>query len=124
MRLTWLEPPFSVCRLPARAAIPAWSAQPGAFFCVVRTTDELSIVCEQRLVPAGVQAEGPFLALKVAGPLHFSLVGVLASLLDPIAQAGISVFVVSTFDTDYLLVSTVDRDSATKVLIAAGHSVE
>ena len=123
LRLTWLGPPFSVCRLSSADPVPEWATKTGAFFGAVRTADEVSIVCEEQLVPSGVRHEGPFRALKVEGPLDFALVGVLSSLLAPIADAGISVFVVSTFDTDYVFVPAGDTDRTAQALSARGHSI-
>jgi uncharacterized protein len=123
LRLTWLEPQLSVCRLAGDDALPEWALQKGALFCAVRTADELSIVCDARFVPAGVAREGPYLAFKLEGPIPLSAVGVLSSLLGPIADAGMSVFVVSTFDTDYVLVPAADQHRALQTLSALGHSV-
>ncbi len=87
-----------------------------------RTAGELSIVCPAALVPPGVRAEAPWQAIAVRGPLDFALTGVLASLAVPLADAGISLFAVSTFDTDYLLVRSTDASRARALLIAAGHT--
>jgi GNAT superfamily N-acetyltransferase len=98
-----LDGAYAVCRLHADAPLPAWVAG-RPFLSITRTADELSVVCSQEIVPERVRCERGWQCLLVAGTLHFSLVGVLASLLHPLADAGVSVFVVSTFDTDYLLV--------------------
>jgi hypothetical protein len=95
---------LAVCRLEAGAEIPAWALAPGILVSLTRTPDELSLVCPQAAVPAEARAERGFRAFKVAGPLDFSLTGVLSGLLAPLADAGVSVFALSTFDTDYLLV--------------------
>jgi len=123
VRLTWLGARLAVCRLSATAALPDWAARRGELFCAVRTADELSIVCDERNVPDGVRREGPFGALKVSGPLPFAQVGVLSSLLAPIAEAAVSVLAVSTFETDYLLVPQASRDRAAAALTAAGHEI-
>lgn len=122
LTLTTLPGEFCVCKLPADAAIPAWATQ-GAFFTITRTKQELSIVCSQSGPPAGVPCEGGWRCLQVAGPLDFALVGVVASLATPLADAGVSVFIVSTFDTDYLLVKGKDLDRALAALRQAGHTV-
>jgi hypothetical protein len=93
---------YAVCRLAADEPIPAWAT--GALISVTRTGEELSVVCGAEAVPAGVRCETGWRCLRVAGTLDFSLVGVLATLLVPLAEAGVSVFAISTFDTDYLLV--------------------
>lgn len=102
---------LSIVRLPPGSAVPAWIER-GSWHSVTRTPDECSVVCESRLVPAGVSRVGPWRALKVAGPLDFDLVGVLSRLASPLAAAGISIFVVSTYDTDYLLVRDEALDDA------------
>lgn len=122
MTLGSLDGLFAVCRLSADAPLPAWAAA-GSFVSITRTLDELSIVCRGEHVPDGVRCEPGWRCLRVAGPLDFTLAGVLASLLAPLADAGIPVFVVSTFDTDYLLVKEDRLDAAVNVLQSAGHSV-
>lgn len=111
---------YAVCRLEKDVPVPAWTSS-GEFFSVTRTADELSIVCPENLVPDGVRCERGWQCLRVAGTIDFSLVGVVAALVTPLAEAGISVFVISTFDTDYLLVKKTDLARATAALRAAGH---
>jgi nitrilase len=113
---------FAVCKLPPGPAVPTW-ATAGDVFSVTRTGDELSVVCRQEAVPAGTQAEVGWCCLRVAGAMPFSLVGVLASLTGPVAAAGVGVFAVSTFDTDYLLVKEAEFPAAVAALRGAGHSV-
>ena len=100
--LTILPDTFAICRLDADA-IPAW-ATASSFFSITRTAEELSIVCLQSDVPDGIKCEKDWRCFKLTGPIPFTTVGVLASLVQPLAEAGISVFAISTFDTDYLLV--------------------
>jgi hypothetical protein len=114
---------FAVCKLPAGSPLPAW-ATAGDFFSVTRTTDELSVVCREEAVPEGVVCERGWRCLRVAGAMPFTLVGVLASLTTPLASAGVSVFAISTFDTDYLLVPAGDLPRAVAALRAAGHLVD
>jgi uncharacterized protein len=121
-RLTVLPDTFAICRLDVTAAIPAW-ATAGTFFSMTRTSDELSIVCLQSLVPDGIRCERDWRRLKLAGPIPFTTVGVLASLVTPLAAAGVSVFATSTFDTDYLLVKAADLTRAIEALRATGHTV-
>jgi hypothetical protein len=119
LTLSLLPGILAVCRLERDAPIPAWALQAGphqSLVSVTRTSEELSIVCAQDLLPPGARAERGFRAFKVAGPLDFSLTGVLASLTTPLAEAGVSVFAVSTFDTDYLLVREVQLAAARKTL--------
>jgi uncharacterized protein len=124
---------LAVCRAAADAPIPAW-AQAAEFFCVVRTTDELSIVCPQNACPqnriapivfeqtrTGLKVEAGWMALKLEGPFPFSMTGVLASFVQPLAEAQIPIFAISTFDTDYVLVKEEDLQRALTALHAVGH---
>ena len=122
LTLVPLDGTFAVCRLAADAPVPGWAAG-GPFVSLTRTADELSLVCRQEVVPEGVRCERGWRCLRVAGTLAFSLVGVLASLLGPLAEAGVSVFVISTFDTDYLLVKEQDLSCAVEVWVAVGQPV-
>lgn len=121
--LTLLPDALAVCRLPAGTPAPAWLDGEG-FASVTRTADETSVVCRAAIVPAGVRAEVGWRALRVAGPLDFALTGVLLALLAPLAAAGVSVFALSTFDTDYVLVREAALDGALAALRAAGHRVD
>ncbi|MCP3963044.1 MAG: DEAD/DEAH box helicase [bacterium] len=103
-----------------RSRTPRWVHR-SVFFSISRSSDELSIVCEDHLIPDRVRCERGWSAIKVAGTLDLSLIGVLASLAQPLAAAGIGLFTVSTYDTDYLLVRESKLDSAIAVLEAAGH---
>jgi hypothetical protein len=120
--LTLLSDVLAVCRLPAGSAAPRW-LDGEAFASVTRTPDETSVVCRAAVVPDGVRAEAGWRALRVAGPLDFALVGVLRSLLAPLADAGVSVFALSTFDTDYVLVREAALDAALAALARGGHRV-
>lgn len=122
LKLIQLPDIFVVCRLDKDAPVPAWATS-AEWFSITRTTDELSIVCRQSIVPDGVRCERGWQCLRVAGTMEFSMVGVVASLVTPLAEAGISVFVVSTFDTDYLFVKEDVLASALEVLRSAGHHV-
>jgi hypothetical protein len=113
---------FAVCRLEADAPIPTW-ATADHFFSITRTADELSVVCYQDAVPEGVVGERGWRCLRVDGTMPFSVVGILASLAASLAEAGISVFAVSTFDTDHLLVKAADLEMALTALTQAGHSI-
>jgi hypothetical protein len=122
LTLVPVEGTYSICRLGPDAPWPTWAAG-GRFVSVTRTADEVSVVCEQGAVPAGVRCEPGWRCLRVAGTLPFSAVGVVAGLASPLAAAGVSVFVVSTFDTDFLLVQDGDLDRAVLALRQHGHTV-
>ena len=111
-----LEPwDLAICRLESQAEIPAWGMK-GPFWTLSRSEEELSLVCSCDLVPEGMVHEGPWRALRVAGPLDFSLTGIVAGLSAPLAAAGIPVFVISTYDTDYLLVKSSRLGAAREAL--------
>jgi hypothetical protein len=116
LTLSLLPETLAVARLPAGAALPGWIDWTDPFVTVSRTRDELSVVCPEARLPAETQAERGWRGFKVEGPLDFALTGILARLAAPLAEAGISIFAISTFDTDYLLVRSGDLDAATAVL--------
>jgi hypothetical protein len=122
LTLSLLADTFAICRLEPEADIPSW-ALAGDFYSITRTVEELSLVCLQQDVPEGTRAEKGYRCLKVGGPLDFSLTGILTSLTIPLAQAGISVLAISTFDTDYLLVKADIVEMAVLELEKAGHRV-
>jgi hypothetical protein len=122
LTLTILPDSLASCRLDADAAIPTWATASG-FSSITRTAEELSIVCLQSLVPDGIRCERDWRCFKLAGPIPFTMVGVLASLVQPLAEAGISVFAISTFDTDYLLVKAADFKGAIDALRQHGFSL-
>ncbi|WP_160687240.1 ACT domain-containing protein [Clostridium sp. C2-6-12] len=97
-----LNEKYSVCRLNKNNTIPTWAMQ-GDFFSITKTEDELSIVCLQENIPNNIKCEKDWRILKVEGPLDFSLVGILASISSLMAEAQISIFALSTYDTDYIL---------------------
>jgi hypothetical protein len=113
---------YAICRLEADTRVPEW-AEGERFLSVTRTATELSVVCEEDMVPGEVHAERNRRLMQIEGTLAFTLTGVLASVAAPLASAGISIFAVSTYDTDYLLVSDEGLQEAINVLEAAGHAI-
>ena len=109
-----------MCRLAPDAIVPA-SALESKFLCVTRTFDELSVVCSEDHLQDSALAERGWLALKLEGPFPFSMTGVLASFIQPLAEARIPIFAISTFDTDYVLIKRENVKQALVALIAAGH---
>jgi len=110
---------LAVCRFPADAPLPAWVFHAEAeFWSLTRTPDELSVVCSEDDLPPSVDrdVERGWSAFQVVGPLPFGLTGVVSGLTAPLAAAGIPVFVVSTYDTDVLLVKRTDVEHAARVL--------
>ncbi len=113
---------LAICRLNAKAHEPVW-AQKGNFTTITRTAEELSIVCPEANVPRETKCETARRAFRIAGTVDFATIGIIASLANPLAQAEISIFVISTYDTDYLMVNESALEKAIKVLEAAGHKV-
>ena len=122
LSLRLLEDELAVWRLPPEAAAPPPPAD-AALWSVTKTSDELSVVSTAESAPGDATVEPGWRALVVVGPLSFSMTGVLASLSTALAEAGIPIFVISTFDTDYLLVKNEKVEHAINALQHAGHAV-
>jgi hypothetical protein len=121
--LELLPDTLAICRLSADAAVPKWAAGRGGFLTVSRTADELSIMTVQRAIPAGIPCERDYQAIRVRGALSPNLVGILLSILKPLAEAEISILAVSTYDTDYVFVKTHHLPAALDALRRAGHQI-
>ncbi len=117
-----MEGCYAVAKFPCGAEIPAW-ATGAAFFSVTRTLDELSVVAGEASVPAAHDASRGWRMLKVHGPFSFDETGVVAALANPLARVGVGIFVISTFDTDYLLVQQEEIPVAVETLEHAGHRI-
>lgn len=117
-----IDESYGVCRLERDEVIPQWS-QVGDFFSITRTSEELSIVCAEANIPGEVKCERDWRVLKIEGPLDFSLIGILAPISTILAQQNISIFAISTYDTDYILVKNKDIDKAVKTLIAENYEI-
>jgi uncharacterized protein len=113
---------LAVVRLGPGAEVPAW-AESSSLFSITATALETSVVCAMRSVPRKAKHAGPFIAFAVKGPLDLALTGVLASLLRPLAEARISVFSLSTFDTDWVLVPVADAERVAEEWRRSGHEV-
>ena len=113
---------LAVVRLGPGAEVPSW-AESSSLFSVTATALETSVVCAMRSVPKKAKQAGPFIAFAVKGPLDFALTGVLSTLLLPLAAAEISVFTISTFDTDWVLVPINDAERAAEEWRRSGHEV-
>jgi uncharacterized protein len=116
-----------VARLDPHDSVPRWAldeAHPTAFWSVQRTVDELTVICAYPALPGTVTAVGPFAVFSIDGPLDHSLIGVLAGLTAPLAEAEISILAESTFDTDWILIPVDQAERAIEVWEAAGHRVE
>ena len=123
MKLHTLDELYAIVRLEPDAELPDW-VRGGHFWSATRSESELSIVCCEDDVPTNASAERGWCALELAGPLDFSLTGVVAALVSPLAEAAVPIFVISTFETDYLFVRERDLERSVDALAEAGHSVD
>ncbi|MEM7033436.1 MAG: ACT domain-containing protein [Chloroflexota bacterium] len=123
LTLSVLPENLTICKLDSRHNIPDW-AMNSNFYAITRTTDELSIVCDQAYVPADIQHESGWRAFKVEGPLDFALTGILANLATLLADVSVALFAISTFDTDYVLVKAEKISIAIAAFESGGHIVQ
>lgn len=122
-RFAVLKGTWAVARMSPSEPIPAWASSGSGFTSITRSDEELSIVCPEPCVPPGVRVEAGWSVIKLLGPFPFSQTGVLASFAFPLAANSISIFAISTFDTDYILVRPSDLAKACEVLARSGHSL-
>ena len=122
LAFTLLPATLAVCRLESGAPLPGW-ALTGPFVSITHTADELSVICPESAVPAGVVAAPGWRCLKLEGPFDFSVIGLVASFSGALAGAGIGLMVVCAYDTDYLLVRSPDLDRAIATLEAGGYRI-
>lgn len=122
LTLRLLPDSFAICKLEPDAVLPAWMPRRG-LTASIRTADELCIYCTDGAVPKDVRAERGWRALQLAGPFDFSEFGVIASVAGPLAEAGISISVLATYDTDYIFVRAEALENAAEILQAGGHRV-
>lgn len=120
LTLELLPDRFAIVRLQPHSAVPSW-AEDGSLVSVTRTMEELSIICPESSVPVDVTAQRDFRCLRVLGPIAFDEIGVLESLAQPLARAQISIFAISTYDTDYLLLPQASLEAGLNALLQAGH---
>ena len=118
-----LRETFAICRLDKDAPIPDWAFQ-GGLFSVTRTKDELSIVCPLINVPKGIICNQGWSCLKVKGPLDLSSTGIISSIAKTLEKEGISLFSISTYDTDYVMVKEKDLEKAVFALTETGQRIE
>lgn len=123
LQLMVLPGRLAICRLDRDAEVPAW-AWKGSLRSITYTPNELSIICDETGVPDGVECEKGWRAISSQGPLGFVLTGLIDALAEPLAVAGISIFALSTYFTDYILVKESELPIALLALRRAGHVVE
>ncbi len=120
--LSVIKDTFVVCRFDSFNQIPESILQ-SHFYSITRTADELSIVCPQDFFPKEGKCEANWKCFKIHGPLDFTQTGIISSMTGPLAEAGISVFAFSTYDTDYIMVKDHDLEKAKHTLQQSGHEV-
>ena len=106
---------YAICRLDSNQDIPSWFKLDN-FSTVTKTDEELSITCKSEIVPDGINCEKGWNVLKILGLLDFSLIGILSKISTILANNDIGIFVISTFDTDYILIKEENTDKAKQVL--------
>lgn len=122
LKLEVLDGEFTIHRFPVKTKVPN-DVYDSEFFTISKTSDELSIVCNSTINILSEKREAGWSCFKVLGPLDFSLTGILAQITTCLAESSISIFAISTFDTDYILVNTVKIEQAKISLIASGYLI-
>lgn len=121
LEFTLLDARFALALLPPRSALPAWAR--GPFVAILQSAEGISTICEESAVPAGVQAQTGLRCLEIAGAFDVESAGVMSAAVQPLAAAGISVFVYSTWQTDYIFFQHSDLERAIAALSEAGHMI-
>jgi len=122
LKFNTLPDRFAICRLSPDSAIPPWANQ-GAFVSITRTADELSIICAAANVPADLNVEREWICFRLEGPIPFTQTGVVTSFVQPLSDNAIPIFVLSTYDTDYILIKEAFSELAFEILRKAGHQL-
>lgn len=121
-----LESKFGILRLEKDSEVPSWIYK-SDLFSITKTPEEMSIVCQENNIPentpAGIRVQRGWSCLKIKGPLDFGMTGILAGVSRILAENSISIFVISTYDTDYILVKETDLKKAVKTLQEEGHEI-
>jgi len=115
-----LPGPYAIVRLAPDAPIPEWAIR-GDFTSITRSSDELSIVCASKNLPANISSQQHWICHKLEGPFPFSQTGILLSFIEPLSNSGIPIFAISTYDTDYVLIQEEFAGAAFQTLTQAGH---
>lgn len=112
---------YGIARLAPDAPIPNWINGP-ELSAVIRADDELTIVCAADRIPEGVETDSPWACFRSVGPFDFQTTGIVQSLVAPLSEAGIGVFVLCTYDGEHILVAEQDCERAFNLLAEAGHT--
>ena len=121
MKIEIFEKEYAVCKLPAGSDVPKWASQ--VFSCVTVCDNELSIVAERHLVPDEFECETDWTLMRIVGQIDFNQVGVVAKISKAIADENLPIFVISTFNTDYILIKRPNRAAAANALVRAGYEI-
>jgi len=122
LKFRWIPGKYAVCRLPAEASLPDWTLK-ASLISLTRTADEFSLICPMDHLPPTAKAEGPWACIRLEGPFAFSEVGILAAFINPLAENGIPILAISTYDTDYVLVREDFAGLALAALQKSGHEL-
>jgi hypothetical protein len=122
LKLSLLKNKYAICSLPKDAPIPEW-ALAQSLASINRTDKELTIVCKQDIIPSQYQSDLNWRCFKIDGSFDLNQIGVISSISSPLADAGISIYVISTYDTDYFLIKDDNLEKTISTLSASGHSI-
>ena len=122
LKLTLLKDKYGICALPNTAQIPEWALMQ-SLISITRTKEELTIVCQQDLIPSQYQSDLNWRCFRVDGTFDLNQIGVISSISLPLTQAGISIYVISTYNTDYFLVQEEKVKQTISVLSDSGYSI-
>ena len=122
LKLTLLKNKYAICSLPKDALIPDW-ALTQSLISITRTDKELTIVCRQDIISSELQSDLNWRCFRIDGSFDLDQIGVISSISSPLADAGISIYVISTYDTDYFLVKEEKLNQALSVLSNSNHSI-
>jgi hypothetical protein len=123
LRYRVLPGKYGVCKLAPGAAMPSWPVSSTKFFSITRTSEELSIVCSEDTIPSDLKGTTRWTCLKIEGPFAFTQTGILTSFVGPLSSHSIPIFVIATFDTDYVLIPEEFSSTAHRVLAECGHQL-
>jgi len=123
LQLSLLKDKYGICTLPNTAPIPDW-ALTQSLASITRTEKELTIVCRLEILPSQYQSDLKWRCFKIDGSFDLNQIGVISSISSPLADAGISIYVISTYDTDYFLIQEQNLEQTISVLSNSGHYIK